>query len=173
MPGCWSNRRVNATPRSRSIPVTTSFVLAPGHSWNWVRRNAQQILSVWMRARSGRRTSCRPPSARREGFGSARGGEAHADDAALSPRSAGVLFAVAASGGSGPDRAGSGNQFAHRTRPRDVVLPGSAVRVLRQETSARSIYYRARSSRIIAPTRICSPIRCSQNSAQNQPLTKC
>ena len=55
MPGCWSNRRTNATRRWRLIPVTTLSVLAPGRSWRWARPSGRRILSVWMRVRSGRR----------------------------------------------------------------------------------------------------------------------
>ncbi len=57
MPGCWGNRRMNATLRWRLTPVITLFALAPGRSWSWVRRNGPRILSVWMPVRSGRRIS--------------------------------------------------------------------------------------------------------------------
>src|ERR1017187_5622498 len=76
------------------------------------------------------------PFARGKDSGSARGGEAYAKRAALSSRSPGGLLAVATGRGSGSDGSGSRNQFAHRARPGDVVLPGSAVRVLRQETGS-------------------------------------
>ena len=42
-----------------------------------------------------------------------------------------------------------------------------------ERNQRRCICCRARSSRTTAPTRICSPIRCSPNSAQIQRLTKC
>ncbi len=103
MPGCWSNRLSECN---------TALALDPGNytfrscAWAFMELGKAERAADFIRLDAGSEWAAYmtavAASARGQDFGGARGREAHADNAALSPRPVGSMPAIASGSGSGP-----------------------------------------------------------------------